>query len=781
MIHAARVTLRLRRLPVTLAAIALFVAMAAWLWWPSPELFTTPPSLAVMDRHGAILRAYLTQDQQLRLPMPAQALPDKYVRALLLSEDRFFYRHPGVNPLSLARAAGQNLTRGQRISGGSTLTMQVIRMAEKRPRTYFSKAIESLSALRLTLRHSKDEVLRLYAEHAPMGGNIVGIASAAWHYCGKTPQDLTWAEAALFAVLPNNPAWLRLDRNRQRLQEKRDRLLRRLAVLGELDSMTLPLALAEPLPSPPPKGRFPLGPAPHLAEAMRRRQSHGYAPTTLDLTLQNRVAELVAWRGDRLKDQGIHNLAVLVAETKTGSIRAYIGSRDFNDRMHQGQVDGVMATRSTGSLLKPLLTAMALDRGPYTLSTRLFDIPSYFGNFTPQNAGGTFAGIISLEDALVLSLNLPFVRLLQDLGIESFHQKLKQSGLRGIRRSPENYGLTLILGGAEASLFDLLQAYSAFAHRGKTKPLHFSPSDTLSPDTVCSPTAADEVLRALRRVVRPESEMYWPYFDDQIPVYWKTGTSNGQKDGWAIGLNAQWMVGVWAGNFEGTGNASLTGSGSAAPLLFRLFQALTDRQAPMAIQPTLAGKVKVQVCAASGLHPSPHCPTLIEAVKPSVSYVTRVCPYHKPYLVAKKTDRAVCSLCWHLLPQPEDTAWSTRLIWPPSVRMQLEKSGRRPDMPPKHFERCPARKADAPPEILYPQAGMRLFLPRDYSGKREKVIFQAAAQRQDVELSWHLNGEFLQRTRHHHQIEAALEKGWHELIVENEEGQFTRVHFEAVQ
>jgi penicillin-binding protein 1C len=403
---------RARARPFRSASLALAAGIAigflAWLAVPPAPLFPDDYSLVLLDSRGGILRAFLARDQQWRFPAATGGIPGKYLDALFAYEDKRFRSHPGIDPMALLRAAGGRMARGEKAGGASTLTMQLVRLAHPRPRTYPNKALEMLQALRLELHHSKEELLRAYAAHAPMGGNVVGAETACYRYCGKPFAEITWAEAALFAVLPNSPSWIHLGRERPRLRAKRDRLLRKLHRDGRLDSLGLSLAMEEPLPDSADLAVR----APHFAESFRARGASGRIRTTLDMGMQRKVEALSAYRVGLLREQGIHNLAILVAETGTGKVRAYLGSPDFRDRGHQGQVDGVRARRSTGSLLKPFLYARLMDRGPYLAGTKLADIPTYYGSFAPQNASKEFSGLIGLDEALIRSLYVPAVRAL---------------------------------------------------------------------------------------------------------------------------------------------------------------------------------------------------------------------------------------------------------------------------------------------------------------------------------------------------------------------------------
>jgi penicillin-binding protein 1C len=781
-----------------LAAAA--AAAIMWLAIPPGALFPEDYSTLVFDTQGKLLRATLAKDGQYRFPIESQELPEKYVTALVTSEDKRFFSHPGVDPLALAGAAVTNIKRGERVRGGSTITMQVARLAAPKKRTYLNKLVESAAALRLSLHFSKKEVLGFYASHVPMGGNIVGVETASRVYYGKPAEELTWAEAALFAVLPNAPSMINVERRRPTLVARRNALLAKLLAKGVIDDVTYEASREEPLPDP--ERRLPFE-APHFAQYVSSAfPRERVCRTTLDEDIQRRVEEEARRHHDSLARDGIENLAVLVVETRSGKVRGWVGSHDFYDSRHGGQVDGVRAARSTGSLLKPFLAAKALDRGPYTMQSKIQDVPTFFGTFAPQNASKEFSGLVSLEDVLVQSLNVPSVRLLNAYGVRDFYGFLQDAGLRGLFRSADGYGLALILGGAEASLFELVQLYAALGNGGRHTPLVVldSPAgenrprepresvsenaaDILSraavnqgtPHELFSKGSAWLVLNTLTRLSRPGSEYYWEYFDNRVPVAWKTGTSYGQKDAWAIGVNGQWTIGVWAGNFNGEGNASLTGHASAAPLLFSLFNQLTrPGESAWFVEP-LFDIAEVECCAESGFPAGPDCPHKIHLKRPKASRSSGTCPYHKRFLVDQATGREVCSLCWSGV----DTEWVTRYVVPPAVKGILAETGRRADDVPVHTASCPEYRDTDRMELVYPVDGIRIFVPRDFDGVHEKIVFTAKHQRPATHLFWYLNGDLVGETAGTHECAVDLAPGDYTLTVQDENGLSRSARFSA--
>jgi penicillin-binding protein 1C len=765
---------RLRPLRALIALCA--AGFVLWLAWPCGDLFTGGYSTLVFGSDGGLLRATLASDGQFRFPPGEAPLPEKYRLALVTSEDKRFFSHPGVDLLALVHAAYVNVRSGRRVRGGSTITMQVARLSRPRPRTYATKLIECLRALKLSLHFSKEEILELYEGHVPMGGNIVGLEAASRLYLGKPMEELTWAEAALFTLLPNEPSRVNLSRNRAELKWKRDRLLELLGDRNVIDRITCEMSRAEPLPSG--DRHFPFS-APHFTTMILERTDRpgGRVTTTLDGGIQRLATEAALMHGRILADQGIENLALIVVETGTGRIRAYIGSQDFYDDEHGGQVDGVLAFRSTGSLLKPFLVAKALDRGPYTIKSRIMDVPTFYGTFAPQNASKEFSGLASLDRVLVESLNVPSVRFLNAYGLGDFYDFLVQAGLMGLFRSPDGYGLSLVIGGAEANLMELTQLYAGLANLGESRPLAMI-EEAGAPrprKRLFSEGAAWLVLDALGRLERPGIERYWDRFDGGLRVAWKTGTSYGQKDAWAIGVNRQWTIGVWAGNFTGEGNANIGGVGSAAPLLFDLFNALTEPGGPVWFDEPHHDLKEVLCCKESGYPAGPYCPERVAVDCPRRPRSPGVCPYHRRYLVDAETGREVCSLCWDGV----STRWDTLFVVPPGVRELLAAAGRRVDSVPAHAMCCPTTGDLHRIELVYPVEGVKILVPRDYDGSYEKVVFSAKHQRPGGHLFWYLDGMLIGETSGTHELPVDLEEGAYTLTVQDEEGFRRSVSFEA--
>lgn len=752
------------------AALALLLLYLAV---PLPDpLFPTDSGTVVLDRNGRILRMFLDDRQQWHMPPdPDSGIPDKLETAILLKEDRFFHYHPGVNPVSVLRALVQNIRAGGVVSGASTITMQLARMMEPKPRTLGNKILETLQAVKMEIRFTKKEILRHYLEHAPFGGNIVGYRAASLKYFGKHNHQLTWAQAATLTVIPNAPGLLAPGTNPVQLKQKRDRLLKRLHDAGYLDSTTLVAALRERVPD-----QLPAAPmlAPHAARLLHNQQGTGWIRTSLDVDLQRHVHELVRRHADVTASSGIRHAAVLVVENHTGFVRTYIGSPDFTDNRHQGQVDGVQAPRSTGSILKPFLYALAMDEGLINTQTKIMDIPTRYGTFSPANADESYGGLVPVPEALTRSLNVPAVRLLNAYGVRSFYDFLQEAGMQTLFRQPSAYGLPLVLGGSEATLWDLATLYRGLAMGGRFSRLRMI--DTRpgqKPLPLVSPGAAWLTLEILRTVNRPGANHYWHMFEDQRPVAWKTGTSYGRRDAWAIGVSPDWTVAVWCGNFDGTGNPELGGARTAGPLLFSIIRILPRLGEQTWFKRPGTGFRKIAVCSRTGYPAGPDCPDTIPVEVPRDAHFFRTCPWHIRVELNDDESRAVCSRCW--VPGHHHSA--SRLAYPPEVIQLMRSRGIQLEVVPPHQTDCPVA-VDAPVlSILYPDDGTIIKLPRDFGGVRQELTCRAATARSETVVFWYLDGRFLGMTRRDHHLGIVPVPGNHQLTLVDQSGNRTRCTF----
>ena len=707
----------------TTVLIILGVLLAGWLLCLPKDLFKgTPYATVVTDRNGELLGARIADDGQWRFP-PCDTVPSRYAAALIQFEDRYFRWHPGVNPAALARAVWSNLKAGHIVSGGSTITMQVIRLSRGKERTLWQKIIEAILATRLELRCSKREILALYASYAPFGGNVVGIEAAAWRYFGRPASELSWAESATLAVLPNAPSTIHPGKGRDQLLEKRNRLLERLHKRGYFDASTLEGALAEPLPDEP----YPL---PSLARHYVERQPHGEKSTSgIDIHLQRQVEAATTRWSDELTLGGAADLAAVILDIRSGEIIAYVGNASPLRKRNGSEVDIAIAPRSTGSILKPFLYCASLQEGVILPRTLIRDTPVNLNGFTPQNFDLQFHGAVPAAEALARSLNVPAVHLLRAYGAPRFLELLRQAGLSTLTRSASDYGLSLILGGSEGTLMDITQAYANMVRQ-------YQGLETDSPfkDNI----AIWYTFEALNEVNRPD-EIDWKLIQSVRKLAWKTGTSYGYRDAWAVGVTPDYAVGVWCGNADGHGVAGMTGARTAGPVLFDLLNLLP----PSAdwFQEPLEGGVFLDVCTASGMLRSQDCPEYESIRLPEKAAESDVCPYHKDGVFR--------------LPPAMEWYYKT---WHPEYQVR------------------PAVD-EAQLEFLYPEPGSTLTLPRQLDGSTPGAVFEAVHRNPNATLYWHLDQDYMGETRFIHQMRLNPAPGRHTVTIVDGEGHTASVGF----
>ncbi len=753
-----------------------------WLSLPTP-LFDTPLSSIAYSRDGQLLGARIAADEQWRFPA-LQQVPEKFATAIVQYEDKRFNWHPGVDPLALLRAGYLNISQGKIVSGGSTLSMQVIRLARgNQPRTLWQKSIEMVLALRLELTNSKQEILAYYASNAPFGGNVVGLEAAAWRYFGRQPQHLSWAETAMLAVLPNSPALVHPGRQRNLLKEKRDRLLQQLHSAGYLNDTDLRLAQLEPLPHQPhDMPRL----APHLLDTLFATypDKHRF-DTSVDLQLQSAVNDVVARHARNLRLQDINNLALLVVDNQQQQVLAYVGNAPDDGMAEHGHaVDIIQRPRSTGSILKPFLFAFMIEQGELLPDTLVADIPTQYSGYMPENYDRQFRGAVPAKQALARSLNVPAVRLLKQHGVARFYDELQRLGMGTLTRIPDDYGLSLILGGAEGRLWDMTMLYARLAHEarhvGAAAPAFHYATWLIQND---KPAAADSglgaasawlTLDALLEVNRPGIEQYWRRFDGARKVAWKTGTSYGLRDGWAIGTDARYTVGVWVGNASGEGRPDLTGTATAAPVLFDVFNLLPDGGW---FEPPHVALKEVTTCRDDGYLSDGQCATKTSWA-PVHSRFDQRSPHHLRVHLDASGRYRVHSRCesitrmqtrdWFVLPPAQ--AWYYR---------QHNNDYR--SLPPWRNDCKGFQTQEANPiAILYPEAGGRIYIPVDIDSKRGNVVLEAAHQQAESTLYWHVDDIYLGDTRRFHQFAVDLAAGQHTLTVVDIEGHRLQRRFEVL-
>jgi penicillin-binding protein 1C len=770
--------------------ICIVAALLIWYWFCIPSvLFSTSTSSVLLDKDGKLLCAQIAADGQWRFPT-CDSIPKKFEKCIVQFEDRNFYYHPGVNPLAIARAIKQNIFSGKTISGGSTITMQVMRMARNnKSRTIVNKLFEIIQATRIELTHSKKEILNLYASNAPFGTNVVGLEAAAWRYYGRNPFELSWGEMATLAVLPNSPSLIHPGKNRDLLFQKRNRLLQQLFVSGEIDSVTLVLSQQEPLPDKP----YPLPQyAPHLLNRSVKENGKGkLLNTTINLELQLRVNNIVEKHHKELIGNKINNIAALVLNVETGNVLAYTGNTKDESAENGNDVDVINAPRSTGSILKPFLFAAMLNDGELIASQLIADVPTQIAGYSPKNFNLTYDGAIPAKRALARSLNVPIVKLLQEHGVERFHYLLKKLGMSTISFPANHYGLSLILGGAEGKLWDIAGIYASMArtlnnftkHNGKYNKKDFHPPQYLQSDKKLqpdiSPTAIYDAASiyltfdAMVEVSRPDEDISWRQFSSSSKVAWKTGTSFGFRDGWAVGVTPQYVVAVWVGNADGEGRPELVGVKTAAPIMFDIFNVL--KPSGWFSKPFDEMRKEI-ICKESGYRASEICVNTDSAWIQLSGENTQPCPYHQIVHLDKEGKYRVNSDCENTNAM-QHKAW---LVLPPSMEWYYKsKNPTYKELPPWRND-CAEGSGIKSMELIYPKQFSKIYVPLELDGKRGKTVFEAAHRKKGCTIYWHLDNEYIGETKDFHQMGISPQAGKHLLTLVDEKGETLKQFIEIV-
>jgi penicillin-binding protein 1C len=764
------------------------------------QLFKSPTSFVVEASNGQLLSASIAKDGQWRFPV-RDIVPEKFVACLIAFEDKRFYQHPGVDLIAMARAMRQNIGARRVVSGGSTITMQVIRLSRGADRTLWQKLIEVLLAFRLELGYSKQEILKLYAGNAPFGSNVVGLDAAAWRYFGRSAESLSWGEMAILTVLPNSPSLVRPGKNAARLIKKRNDLLDKMAELHILDKATADLSKLEPVPGAP----LPLPQsAPHLLNRFKSEYKADLVKnnimartrivSTLDYDLQLRINELLKRYNIRYRANDINNIAALVLDVKKGSVICYAGNiYQPENAALESHVDMIRAPRSPGSTLKPLLYASMLNDGFILPKTLIADIPTQIGGYSPQNYDMGYDGAIPADRALSRSLNIPAVKLLQDYKYPRFYDKLKQFGISTLTRPADHYGLSLILGGSEVTMWDLAKAYMGMArtlnhfndYRGRYNPhdydppVYFNPVDeqgkAISRDnrfdqyetqvhSIIDHGSIWNTFNAMEELMRPGEEGLWEQFSSSQRLAWKTGTSFGFRDAWAIGLTPDYVVCVWVGNADGEGRPGLTGIDAAAPVLFDIF-----KQLPVGKWfKTPKNKLKqILVCRESGYKASEYCTNkVLQLVSPS-GEKTVLCPYHKMIHLDRTGTYRVTDDC----EQPSQMVHKPWFILPPAMEYYYKiKNSDYKDLP-VYKPGCGDAGSGNVMEMIYPKNYASVYIPVELDGRRGKAVFNATHRRSNASIYWHIDNEYIATTKNYHQLALSPPAGKHTLTLVDEEGQ----------
>ena len=723
------------------------------------HLFPLPPaprySPIVLAADGSVLHAYLNPTQKWRMKTELAEITPALQQAIINKEDRYFRYHFGVNPLAIMQAAGRNVFGQGRTTGASTITMQVARLLEPKERTVGNKLLEMLRATQLEAHYSKAEILQLYLNLVPYGGNIEGVKSAALLYFQQPPDYLSLAQTVTLAIIPNQPRVLVLGKNNDRILAERNRWLRQFQRQHLFPDQDIADAINEPLDA---QRHAAPALAPHLARRLVTQfPGQPIVHSTLRRGPQAKAEDLTRNYVRRLRELGISQAAVLVVNNRTRAVEAYVGSADFQNAASQGQVDGVRAVRSPGSTLKPFLYALALDRGIVTPKLKLPDVPTNFGGFRPENFDKSCAGEVTVERALTYSLNIPAVRVLAEVGVGNFTDKLRAAGFRSVAKAAPRLGLSTILGGCGTTLEELTGLYVTLADGGRYAPLSLikngelkvknaSSSQTARPlkngvfNSLCSPAAAFLITDILAQRTRPDLPFGYQSSRHLPKIAWKTGTSYGRRDAWSIGYNQDYTIGVWVGNFSGQGSPALTGADIASPLLFDLFNTLAYNSPNNWTTPPATLDFRL-VCTETGLVPGEHCPNqLIDYYVPGISTARR-CEHQKEALVSADAAISYCRAC-----VPAAGFKRQLFLNPlPEVLAFRETQGLPATRLPPHNPACRlvrGRDDGAGPALV-------ITSPLDHAeyvlnrGEKQQMLLSCAAGSEVRQVFWYVNDQFL--------------------------------------
>lgn len=776
-------------------ALILFV----WFWFCLPsKLFDTPTSYVVEDKDGNLLSASIADDGQWRFPYD-DSVPFKFVQCITTFEDKRFFYHPGIDPIAIMRAVVQNIKTKSVVSGGSTITMQVIRMSRgAKSRNIFNKLIESIEAVRLEFANRKNTILALYASSAPFGGNVVGLDAAAWRYYGRNADELSWGEMAALTVLPNAPSLVRPGKNQQELMRKRNLLLDKLVAEKIIDASTAQLSKLEPLPGvPKPLPQL----TPHLLERFKKDVTAAKTRnenittgirTTLHIDLQEQVNEILLHHHEQLEANQIHNAAAMVVDVETGNILSYAGNvYEPQDSTIESHVDVLASKRSPGSTLKPLLYCSLLSEGSMLPQQLVPDIPTQINGYAPENFDLGYDGAVPANRALARSLNIPAVKMLQQYRYQRFYNVLQQCGFTTINHPADFYGMSLILGGCEISPYELCGVYASMArmylHQEKNNgewnnddwfmPKYndesfFKQHPTKPQSKLFDYTSMWLTFNAMNEVMRPGEEGLWNLFQSAQRIAWKTGTSFGFRDGWAVGFTSKYCVIVWVGNATGEGRPDLTGIQTAAPIMFDIFRVLPTSKW---FSPPQYDFMYLPVCHQSGFKAGDNCTDVDTVLVPARALQAPVCPYHKIIHLDKTGTYRVNSNCV----SPSEMLHRSWFVLPPTMEFYYKQRHTDYKTLPPFMAGC-SFNTQSPFEIVYPRDGAEISIPKEISGEKGRTIFTVQARDNSVKLFWSIDDVYIGETENIHQVAVNPAPGKHILTVVDENGNSETRNFEIV-
>lgn len=756
-----------------LAGLALLVAAR---FYPLPDRLHLKNSTVVTYRDGRAAHVFLAPDDKWRLDPELERIDNAYLRALIALEDERFWYHPGVDPIAVVRAALSNLRHGRIVSGASTITMQLVRLTRPRPRTFRSKIVEAFEAFSLELQYSKEEILEAYLRFVPFGHNVEGLSAASYAYFGHPASQLSPTEIATLLAVPQNPTEhhpepAHVDRLERARNAIADRLLAEDALpRGDDEGRISSKRLAQQIRNAPVPDRmrdFPRQ-VPHAAYWLKARfPDRERIQTTLDAGVQSTVREMVRTHRPDAYARDIHNTAAVVVEHESGAVRGLVGNFEFFSSEHGSRIPTFAVARSTGSLLKPFIYSEAIDRGLAGPRHLVRDVPIRYGSYRPENYNGRYSGLVRLEEALAQSLNVPFVNLAADLGVDEVLNTMRQLGARHLRNDPGYYGLSVAVGGIQATPLEVASAYATLARGGVPPELHLRGDEPLLSRysrRIYSRGTVWLTRRALSRRDRPDFPKRHRMTGGGPTIAWKTGTSAGHRDAWTAGFGSHYTAAVWMGNVDNSSSPSLVGSQAAAPLFFDIVEAVDEPPERLPAPPRSA-MTRVEICSYSGHLPTEACSHTDRVWLPVHSVPTEECPYHVRLPVDVETGRALTPSCR----SNHDYEMKTFVSWPSGVqRWMSDRGGDVPTMP-AYAPGCRPATTEHPPEIVSPPADGELVMIPGVPPERQQLPLEADTARA-TELSWFVDGRYLGSTSSRRRMWWTPEPGRHEFVVVDEAG-----------
>ncbi len=746
-------------------ALIIFIFLL-YVFYPLPKRLKPPLSKIIRYNNGKVARVFLASDEQYRLYIPLKNIPVKLQKAILEKEDRYFYLHPGFNPISLVKAFFRIIKYKHIVNGGSTITMQLARITEPKKRTVGNKFLEILRAVQFEVRFSKKKILEYYLNYAPFGKNIVCVEAASFFYFGKPLAELNTSETTILANLPQIPG-IDFLKNKELLKSKRNRLLAKLLKHNIISKKEYDTASTMGIDIS--YHRFPRHLL-HLSDLLNLTNKNSDITTTTDEGLQNFIEEKIKNHKNELYNMGITNCSALLMDIKTGNILAITGSLDYNNKKNEGQVRGFTALRQPGSTLKPFLYGYSIDHALITPATMLKDIPLSFRDFTPSDFDNQYRGLVSAQMALSNSLNIPFVRLLKKAGKDNFVEFLKGIGFDTLREN-NYYGLSFILGACEVNLLELTNAYRIFPNYGTYSSYHFIKETSDSKNMyVLSKGAAYLTMKALSIRNNPDIPRGFenePYVNK---IKWKTGTSKNFKDAWTIGFGYKYVLGVWAGNFNGKSSVNIVGAKSAAPIFFDIIGNLEKKVKDIEEIPPNDIKL-IKVCPVSGKRVTPNCPNFIYTQTIKNNEYMETCDIHQKLLIEKRSGLRITSL----FPGVGELESKVFVVFPADVKNYIQNYAKLyPAVPPIH-PKCFNYSTSYSLNVISPKSNM-IYLQT----KNGKIPLTVFSKKEDDHFFWFVDNIFYKKTSMGSTAYLRLTIGHHTVEVINDDGVYKKIEFDVV-